>query len=105
MLLSTRCPLTSLYRVEISGWDATHAFFIEKSELAWNEETGKHIQLNHALAEGAMVFIRLLPPASQERSMPVAYEAKFAGHTEDGRNEFVLKQAQPRWQGYEGMLH
>jgi hypothetical protein len=99
MLLTARSPFTSLYRVEISGWDATHSFFVERSDLEWNEETGKHILLNHSLPEGAMIFVRLLQPVSEDRSLPVAYEAEFAGHTRDGRNEFLLKQAQPRTDG------
>lgn len=100
MLLSARCPITTLYHVEISGWDATHAFFVEKSELEWNDETGKHVLLKHALPEGAMIFVRLLQSASPERAVPVAYEAKLTGQVQDGRHAFALKQARSRGDGY-----
>lgn len=96
MLLFARDPITTLHRVEISGWDATHEFFVEQCELEWNEESGKHVLLNHALPEGAMIFVRLLQPVSPEPALPVAFEAKFTGQTEDGRFEFMLRQAQPR---------
>ncbi len=96
MVLSARYPITSVYRVEVSGWDTTQDFFVEKSELEWNEETGKHVLLRHTLDEGAMIFVRLLQPASEERSLAVAYEAKCAEPTPDGRHHFMLRQAQPR---------
>ena len=104
MVLSARYPITSVHRVEISGWDTTHGFFVEKSELEWNEETGKHVILSRTLEEGAMIFVRLLQPVSEERSLAVAYEAKCSGPTPDGRNHFLLRQAQPRVEESGGML-
>jgi hypothetical protein len=99
MLLSARSPITAVYSVEVSGWDVTHVFFVEKSALEWNEESGKHLVLHHALPEGAMIFVRLLQAASEERAFPVAYEAKFEGFAPDGRHEFLLNQAQPQVDG------
>jgi hypothetical protein len=96
MLLSARYPITSLYRVEVSGWDTTQSFFVEKSDLEWNEETGKSVILSHALTEDAMIFVRLLQHAAPDRSHAVAYEAEFVGRTLDGKNQFRLIQAQPR---------
>jgi hypothetical protein len=99
MLLSARSPITAVYQVEVSGWDVTHLFFVEKSVLEWNEETGKRILLQHALPEGAMIFLRLLQSASDDRAFPVAYEAKLEGYGPDGRHEFLLTQAQPQCEG------
>lgn len=99
MLLSARSPIIAVYDVEVSGWDVTHLFFVEKSVLEWNEETGKRTLLHHALPQGAMVFVRLLQSASEERAFPVAYEARFEGITADGRHEFLLKQALPQSEG------
>jgi hypothetical protein len=45
MSFSARFPTTSLYRVEVSGWDKSQTFFVEKPELQWNEESGKHVTL------------------------------------------------------------
>lgn len=95
MLLEAHSPITAVYPVEVSGWDVTRVFFVEKAELAWNEETGKHIVLHHALSEGAMIFVRLLQPASDDRAFPVAYEAKLEGYAPDGRHEFLLRQVKP----------
>lgn len=95
MLLQAHSPITEVYPVEVSGWDITHVFFVEKSELTWNEEMGKHVVLRHALPEGAMIFLRLLQPASDDRAFPVAYEAKLDGYAPDGRHEFLLRQVQP----------
>ena len=94
MLLSARCPVTNSYPVEVSGWDNAQSFFVEKSELEWNEETGKYVALTHSLQPGAMIFLRLLQPASPDRSLPVAYHAQLIGVTGEGLQRFRLKQIQ-----------
>jgi hypothetical protein len=96
MVLSTRYPITSLYRVEVSGWDAQQSFFVEKVDLEWSEETSKSVVLSHTLSEDAMIFVRLLQHTFEDRSDAVAYEADFVGRTHDGKNQFRLTQAQPR---------
>jgi len=37
--------LSGCYRVEVSGWDEDEMFFVEKSQLAGNDLTGRHIAL------------------------------------------------------------
>jgi hypothetical protein len=44
--------LSGCYRVEVSGWDEDEMFFVEKSQLAGNDLTGRYISLQHKLAEG-----------------------------------------------------
>lgn len=70
------------------------SFFVEKSELEWNEETGKYLALSHSLLPGAMIFLRLLQPASPDRSLPAAYYAQLIGVTSEGLQRFRLKQIQ-----------
>jgi hypothetical protein len=94
MLLTAQRPITSFYPVEASGWDGAQSFFVEKSELEWNEVTGKCLVLTHSLRPGAMIFLRLLQPASPDRSLPVAYHAQFIGVTAEGQQRFRLKQIQ-----------
>jgi hypothetical protein len=53
--------LSGCYSVEVSGWDEDEMFFVEKSQLAGNDLTGRHISLQHKLAEGTIVFVRVLP--------------------------------------------
>jgi hypothetical protein len=96
MILSARFPVTSLYRVEVSGWDNNQTFFVEKSELEWNEESGKQVALSHAVPDGAVVFLRLLQPISTDRSLPVAYEAEFVATAPNGQHQFRLHPACPR---------
>ncbi|MGB8494440.1 MAG: hypothetical protein WCE53_08590 [Candidatus Acidiferrum sp.] len=96
LVLSEALPIASSCRVEVSGWDEDEIFFVEKSELSWDDFAGKHISLKHMLAEGALVFIRTLQPASLQRSFPIAYEAEFIGCDVDGSHEFRLNPAQPR---------
>lgn len=45
MLLTVQRPITNSYPVEVSGWDDQQSFFVERCELEWKEETGKHLTL------------------------------------------------------------
>jgi hypothetical protein len=85
MISGTQYPITSKYRVEVSGWNKTQAFFVEKSELEWSEESGKQLSLSHAVPDGAVVFLRLLPCLSMDRSDPVAYAMEFVETTPAGQ--------------------
>ncbi len=96
MSLSARFPVTSLYRVEVSGWDKSQIFFVEKSELEWSEESGKHVTLNSAVADGSVVFLRLIQPLTTDRSQSVPYETEFLSVTPDGQNQFRLHPVSPR---------
>ena len=96
MLLSARRPFVGTYRVEVSGWDATQAFFVEKTELEWCEETGKQITLSRNLNPATMIFVRLLQPTSPDRSSPVAYKAEHIDSTEGNQHQFRLSRAVPR---------
>jgi hypothetical protein len=69
---------------------------VEKSELEWNEVTGKHLTLSRSLCPGSMIFLRLLQPISPDRSLPVAYHAQPIGVTPDGQQQFRLNQIQPK---------
>jgi hypothetical protein len=95
MLLTLERPKTNCYPVEASGWDSEQTFFVEKCELAWDEETGKCIALSRSLGPGSIVFLRLLQPTSPDRSLPVAYHAESVGMTADGQQQFRLSQLQP----------
>lgn len=96
MSLSARHPVTNLYPVEVSGWDASELFFVEKAELEWEEDAGKQVILHRMLREGAHIFVRLVQSFSTERSHPVPYEARFLGSTADGRWQFQLLPLRPR---------
>jgi hypothetical protein len=58
------------FRVEVSGWDEEEIFFVEKSQIAWDEFAGKHISLRHMLPEGAIVFVRTLYSLEPSSSLP-----------------------------------
>jgi len=96
MSLSARFPITCLYRVEVSGWDKSHTFFVEKSELEWNEEVGKHVTLSSAVPDGSVVFLRPIQPVSAEQAQSVPYEAEFLSVTPEGQNQFRLHPVSPR---------
>ena len=95
MILTAEHPITSLYLVEVSGWDDNKAFFVENSELQWTEESGKQVTLNRGLHEDAVIFLRLLQQMGTDRSHPVAYQANFVARNNEGQWQFRLKQVSP----------
>ena len=99
MAFIARQPLASSYSVEVSGWDTSHTFFVEKSELSWNEESGKFLTLLHELPRHTMIFVRLLQASSSERTFSVAYEAEPQGRTPDGQQMFRVTRIVPRATG------
>jgi hypothetical protein len=90
MMLSARFPIAGVYRVEVSGWDKNQAFFVEKSDLEWNDDSGKLVVLCNAVPDRALVFLRLLQSISADRSHPVPYEAEFVAITPQGQRQFRL---------------
>lgn len=95
MSLTARQPLTSTYSVEVSGWDNSHSFFVEKSELSWNEETGKQLTLSRQLCSGTMIFVRLLQPTASDRAFPVAHQAEPLDTTPEGQHIFRISRVEP----------
>ena len=95
-MLSETLPILGSCRVEVSGWDEDEIFFVEKSELSWDNFAGKHIALKHMLGDGDLVFIRMLQPTSLQRSFPIAYETEFIACDAHGSHEFRLNAVQPR---------
>ena len=105
MIRSTGYPTTTRYRVEVSGWDKNQAFFVEKSQLEWSEESGKQVALSHAIPEGAVVFLRLMQPLCADRSHPVVYETEFVATTPGGQHQFRLHPVSPRIAKRDGLLN
>lgn len=94
MLSIARQPLKSTYSVEVSGWDDSHSFFVERSELTWDEGV-KHLTLSHGLCPGTMIFVRLLQPTASERTSPVAYHAELLATTPEGFQRFRVRCMEP----------
>ena len=89
-------PLASAYSVEVSGWDHSHVFFVERSELTWSEETGKLLTLSRKLPPRAMIFVRLLQPVDGERAFPVAYEIEALSDGLERTQQFRITRVVPR---------
>ena len=51
------------------------------------------MKLNRGLSNGAVIFLRLLQPISNDRSHPVAYEAELITQTEKGLRQFLTSGA------------
>lgn len=85
------------FRVEVSGWDENDVFFVEKSDLAWDDFAGKHISLRRMLPEGAIVFLRMLQPTALRPPSPAAYRVEFIGCDAEGQHQFRLNSVQPRY--------
>jgi hypothetical protein len=72
--MDTQEAAVNSYRVETSGWDIDENFFVEKTELDWNEQE-KTIRLQHPIRKGTLVFVRLVGIEAQPNALPVAYQA------------------------------
>jgi hypothetical protein len=96
MLRYARFPVTRLYAVEVSGWDRTANFFVEKCELQWKEESDKQVTLKRALFDNAVLLVRLLQFDESGRSHPVVFEAEWIRRTKSGLHQFRLTTVVPR---------
>jgi hypothetical protein len=95
MLRNAHFPASRLYAVEVSGWDCSEEFFVERCELEWDEESNKQVALTRPLRENTLLLVRLLQEAEAGRSHPVVYEAELVGKTERGLQQFRLNPVAP----------
>jgi hypothetical protein len=99
MYSSVRFPGPTSYRVEVSGWDSSQNFFVEKSDLEWSEDAGKHLLLSHSLRDRALLFVRLIHTTSIEASHPVPYQVEPLGTAPGGQYGFRLHPILPKMTG------
>jgi len=99
MTLSAPSAVTTMYRVEVSGWDCTQCFFVEKAELEWSESGDKLVTLRRQIREGTILFLRLLQATSPDRAHPVPYTAESVGQPGPHQWEYRLRQVLPRASG------
>jgi hypothetical protein len=84
--------------VEVSGWDEKENFFVETSDLDWDDFAGKHLCLQHKLTNGAMIFVRALHRGGGSGQFPPSvYVVEFLGNDTDGHHEFRLNAVRPRY--------
>ena len=95
-MLATITDSHAAYAVEVSGWDSNETFFVEKTELRWAEESAKLIHMTHAVASGALVFLRLLDPMSVDPVHPVPYMAERVAAGDGGHFSVQLAPARLR---------
>jgi len=95
--MDTRTAVVDGYRVEVSGWDASESFFVEKAWLDWGHGTQMEIKLRSILREGCVVFLRLMPPVDDGVNFPVAYRVlKVTARDTDGWARIFLAKLHPR---------
>ena len=86
------------YRVEVSGWDLSENFFVEKTLLNWQEDGSKKLLLKTPLNEGALVFVRLLGESPSGRGIPVTYQVEKIGkNASDQGREIQLERLHPKF--------
>ena len=87
------------YRIEVSGWGLDNNFFVERTDLICSQDGEKKVRLRRSLADGVIIFVRLLVPESTGSSLPIPYQVKGA-HPMDcnGHCEIHLTRLHPRAQ-------
>jgi hypothetical protein len=91
--------VSATYRVEVSGWDASENFFVEKTGLEWNNKDDKEVLLRVSLREGCVIFLRLIQAfgSANTNAFPIAYQAvKVLPKDTGGRTRVYLEQLRPR---------
>ncbi|MGA9882522.1 MAG: hypothetical protein WBQ34_02260 [Candidatus Acidiferrales bacterium] len=86
----------SSYAVEVSGWDANEAFFLENTVLTWTADGIKEIIVHHPVREGSLLFVRLMLPVANTDSCPIACQAVKVIEHAAGRVAIQLAQLRPR---------
>lgn len=85
------------YRVEISGWNASGNFFVEKTTVQWSPDTGKEVAMRASLREGDIVFVRLNQTSTAAPAFPIAYLAeKISSRDSRGFVRVSLVRLRPR---------
>ena len=86
------------YRVEVSGWDATENFFVEKTSLDWREREAKTVALHATVRLDSVLFVRLLRPLGGGADFPVPHRAVRVENRETDATcrDVELEQLQPR---------
>jgi hypothetical protein len=85
------------YRVEVSGWDTSENFFVEKTTLTWGLNAQKQILMKSDLREGCVLFIRLLQPTAIVSNTTIAYEVLGLDHRDlNGPTNVSVAQLRPR---------
>jgi hypothetical protein len=88
---------SSSYRVEVSGWDSSESFFVEKTSLTWTQNGERQITLKSDLREGSVIFVRLLQPTPTGNNIPVAYQVtQVAPRDPSGRVHISMIQLRPK---------
>jgi len=95
--MNDQAEMENSYRVEVSGWDASEKFFVEKTMLHWGGHEDKDIRLRSSLREGCVVFVRVLQCFSNTDAIPVAYQvARLSEPDRQGCTVVRLAQLYPR---------
>jgi hypothetical protein len=85
------------YEVEVSGWNSSENFFVEKTSLEWTAGGLKSVRVKTDLHPGTIVFVRLLQRGPSPSSFPIAYQTTDFGPRElDGRVQICLEQLRVR---------
>ncbi|HUO34119.1 MAG TPA: hypothetical protein VMU43_03930 [Candidatus Acidoferrum sp.] len=72
------------YTVEISGWDKSENFFVERTLLEWGCDRQHEIRLRSPLRVGSVVFVRLVQDMLENVAFPIAYHAATVGEKDEG---------------------
>jgi hypothetical protein len=84
------------YYVEVSGWDISEKFFVEKAPLDWDADGGERISLRSKIREGVVVFVRLIQSVA-DVAYPMAYQATQVGPPDaQGLRRVAVVQLRPR---------
>jgi hypothetical protein len=85
------------YGVEVSGWNSSENFFVEKTSLEWTPDGSKSVRVKADIRQGTIIFLRLLQGGAATIQFPVAYQTTQIGSRDrEGLILVSLQQMHPR---------
>ena len=69
MMFETESAGSRSCRVEISGWDSSENFFVEKAVLHWESDGTREVRFRSMVRPGSVVFVRLLLPVFDSENL------------------------------------
>jgi hypothetical protein len=82
--------------VEVSGWDSSENFFVEKTHLGWGREGNYEIAVHRHVRVGCVVFVRLLRPFADNADFPIAYRVDQSPADTRGEMRISLSRLHPK---------
>jgi len=87
-------------RVEISGWDLSERFFVERGTLRQGDAEQQKVRIHRQVRVGGLLFLRLMNSTRPSMSFPIAFRVREIRAEKSPEDyEVTLRQMWPKPEG------